>query len=85
MSWHALVLYSFLRLKNNLLYGYATFCLSFYLLMDMWVVSASCAAVNMGVHVREYLFQFLWVYMGVESLCHMVFPPASSVTTAGPP
>lgn len=43
--------------------------------MDTWVVSAFCAAVILGVYVHEYLFQFLWVYVGVELLCHMVFLP----------
>lgn len=59
MSWHVFVLYSFWRLKNNLLYGYATFCLSFYSVMDMWVVSA--------FWLLWIVPQWTWVYMYVRT------------------
>lgn len=86
MSWHALVLYSLLRLKNSPLYGYATFCLSFYPLTGTWVVSVFCAAVNMGVYMDVSTcfnsFGSTWEWNRYV-ICY--FFPASSVTTAGPP
>lgn len=45
----------FLR-QDNLMYVYTTFCLSFFLLMDIWV--AYSAAENIGVHILVWIPAF---------------------------
>ena len=60
--------HSFLWLTNIPLYGYATFCLSIHLLMDIWIISTlgyykkCCYEHSCTSFYVDICFHFSWMY-----------------------
>ena len=79
--WNVSVLHSFPWLRNILLYGLVTFCLSIHQCMGIWVFRHFLAILKndaMTIHVQgfflfEHLFSILLdIYVGMELLGHII-------------
>lgn len=74
----SIFLHSFLLPNNIPVYAYATFCLSFHHLMDIYVVSnlqlfwIMLPWPHVQVYVWTYAVNSVGIYIGIELLDHMV-------------
>ena len=61
--------------SNIPLYGYTTFCLSTYQLMDIWVVSLFVPVMNnaaVNINVKVFVWAHVFISLGVKLWVRMI-------------